>query len=37
MVRSKPRNNFLKLKTEENKLAYAKQCNYSLKLLEQKY
>ena len=31
MVRSKLRNKFLKLKTEENRLAYAKQCNYYVK------
>ena len=36
MVRSKLRNEFLKLKTEENRLAYAKQCNYFVKLLQQK-
>ena len=36
MVRYKLRNKFLKLKTEENKLAYAKQCNYCVKLLQQK-
>ena len=36
MVRSKLRNKFLKLKTEENRLAYAKQRNYCLKLLQQK-
>ena len=28
MVRSKLRNKFLKLKTEENRLAYAKQRHY---------
>ena len=28
MVRSKLRNKFLKLETEENRLAYAKQHNY---------
>ena len=36
MVRSKLRNEFLKLKTEENRLAYAKQRNYFVKLLQQK-
>ena len=36
MVRYKLRNKFLKLKTEENKLVYAKQCNYCVKLLQQK-
>ena len=36
MVRSKLRNKFLKLKTEENRLAYAKQRNYCVKLLQQK-
>ena len=36
MVRSKLRNKFLKLKTEENRLAYAKQRNYFVKLLQQK-
>ena len=36
MVRSKLRNKFLKLKTEENRLAYAKQRNYCVKLLKQK-
>ena len=36
MVRSKLRNKFLKLKTEENRLAYAKQHNYCVKLLQQK-
>ena len=35
-VRSKLRNKFLKLKTEENRLAYAKQHNYCVKLLQQK-
>ena len=29
-------NKFLKLKTEENRLAYAKQRNYCVKLLQQK-
>ena len=36
MVRSKLRNKFLKLKTEENRLAYAKQRNYCVKLLQRK-
>ena len=36
MVRSKLRNKCLKLKTEENRLAYAKQRNYCVKLLQQK-
>ena len=36
MVRSKLRNKFLKLKTEEKSLAYAKQQNYRVKLLQQK-
>ena len=36
MVRSKLRNKFLKLKTEENGLAYAKQHNCCVKLLQQK-
>ena len=36
MVRSKLRNKFLKLKTEENRLPYARQRNYCLKLLQQK-
>ena len=36
MVTSKLRNKFLKLKTEENRLAYAKQRNYCVKLLQQK-
>ena len=36
MFRSKLRNKFLKLKTEENRLAYAKQPNYCVKLLQQK-
>ena len=36
MVRSKLRNKFLKLKTEQNRLAYATQRNYCLNLLEQK-
>ena len=36
MVRSKHRDKFLKLKTEENRLAYAKQRNYCVKLLKQK-
>ena len=34
MVRSKLRNKFLKLKTEENRLAYVKQRNYGIKLLQ---
>ena len=37
MVRCKLRNKFLKLKTEENRLAYAKQSNYCVKLLQQKW
>ena len=36
MVRSKLRHKFLKLKTEENRLSHAKQCNYFVKLLQQK-
>ena len=36
IVRSKLRNKFLKLKTEENRLVYAKQRNYCVKLLQQK-
>ena len=36
MVRFKLRNTFLKLKTEENKLAYAMQRSYYVKLLQQK-
>ena len=36
MARSKLCNKFLKLKTEENRLAYAKQRNYCVKLLQQK-
>ena len=36
MVRSKLRNKFLKLKTEEYRLAYAKQRNYCVKLIQQK-
>ena len=36
MVRSKLRNKFLKLKTEENRFKYAKQRNYCVKLLQQK-
>ena len=36
MVRSRLRNKFLKLKTEENRLAYAKKRNYCVKLLQQK-
>ena len=36
MVRSKLRNQFLKLKTEEDRLAYAKQRNYCVKLSQQK-
>ena len=36
MIRSKLRNKLLKLKTEENRLAYAKQRNYCVKLLQQK-
>ena len=34
MVRSKLRNKFLKPKTEENRLAHAKQRNYCVKLLQ---
>ena len=33
MIRSKLRNKFLKLKTEENRLAYAKERNCCVKLL----
>ena len=33
MVRSKLRNKFLKLKTEENRFAYNRQRNYCVKLL----
>ena len=36
MVQSKFRNKFLKLKTEENRLAYTKKCNYCVSLLQQK-
>ena len=36
MVKSKLRNKFLKFKTEDNRLAYAKQRNYCVKLLQQK-
>ena len=36
MLRSKLRNKFLKLETEENRLAYAKQRNYCIKLFQQK-
>ena len=36
MVMFKLRNKFLKLRTEENRLAYAKQCNYCVKLFRQK-
>ena len=36
MVRSNLRNTFLKLKTKENRFAYAKQRNYCVKLLQQK-
>ena len=36
MVRSKLRNKFLKIKTKENRLAYAKQRNYCVKLLQEK-
>ena len=36
MVRYKLRNKFLKLKTVENRLAYAKQLNYCVKLFQQK-
>ena len=36
MVKSKLRNKFLKLKTEENRLAYAEQRNYCVKLLQHK-
>ena len=34
MVRSKLRSKILKLKTEKNRLVYAKQRNYCLKLLQ---
>ena len=36
MVRSKRRNIFLKLKSGENRLAYARRLNYCVKLLRQK-
>ena len=36
VVRSNLRNKFLKLKTEKNRLAYAKQRNYFVKILQQK-
>ena len=36
VVRSNIRNKFLKLKTEKNRLAYAKQRNYFVKILQQK-
>ena len=36
MVRSKLCNKSLKLKIEESRVAYAKQCNYCVKLLQQK-
>ena len=36
MVRSKLRNKFLKLKTDENRLVYNRQPNYCVKLLRQK-
>ena len=36
MVRSKLRNKFLKLRTEENRLTYVKQRNYGIKLLQEK-
>ena len=36
MVRCRLRNKFLKLKTEENRLASAKKRNYCVKLLQQK-
>ena len=36
MARSNLRNKFLKLKTEENRVAYAKQRNYCVKLSQQK-
>ena len=36
MARSNLRNKFLKLKTEENRVAYAKQRNYCAKLSQQK-
>ena len=36
MIRSKLRNKFLKLKTEENRLAYAKQRNCFSKLLKER-
>ena len=36
MIRSKLRNKLLKLKTEENRLAYAKQRNYCVKVITTK-
>ena len=36
MVRSKLRNEFLKLKTEENRLTYVRGPNHWVKLLRQK-
>ena len=36
MIRSKLRNKFLKLKTEENRFAYAKQRNCFSKLLKER-
>ena len=36
VVRSNLRNKFLKLKTEKNRLAYAKHRNYFVKILQQK-
>ena len=36
MIKSNLRNKFLKLKTEENRSVYVKQCNYCVKLLRQK-
>ena len=36
IVRSKLRNKFLKLKNEENRLAFAKRRNYCVKLLQLK-
>lgn len=36
MVRSKLRNEFLKLKTDENRLTYVREPNHWVKLLRQK-
>ena len=36
MINSNLRNKFLKLKTEESRFVYVKQCNYCVKLLRQK-